>query len=412
MPSLDSVPSDFLSNFALGFWATNRSLELVAIVGDDDFRDRILLSSGVVDTHEGYSFDLDDPQHPDVRPHLRARSGESVEWDTIWHGPIRARVCPQRGSSGEILGTLGVAVDMTTLRAAQERRMSVENLLHAILNEENFASVIHEQKNGVRYAEPRALRAREANVGQSANKKPQAASGESDKQQITCPANARSDMITVHLDYTGLAQKKSREEFTNGRQDHLQEVLDGFPKPVAIVTSSGLVKARNEHFYKLTGRTTRGEERISSVFNEITPQEFSLLYKKVRGSTPGASVERHITFRDQSRRIMRGSVIFSPSTGDQLMITVAECVELCDWIDSSLNAKRLSGTARRIMELLAEGKSNAEIAAEIHLSRQGLDYRLKKLREMLHAESRNALIGKAFAEGLFVRGAWPPRMVS
>ncbi|MFG2310918.1 helix-turn-helix transcriptional regulator [Streptomyces sp. NPDC048566] len=63
----------------------------------------------------------------------------------------------------------------------------------------------------------------------------------------------------------------------------------------------------------------------------------------------------------------------------------------------------------RIITLLAAGRSNTDIAEELHLSRQTLDYHLSRLRLLLEAPTRPALVARAYVLGLLSPTAWPPR---
>ncbi|MFJ2746150.1 PAS domain-containing protein [Streptomyces sp. NPDC087440] len=63
----------------------------------------------------------------------------------------------------------------------------------------------------------------------------------------------------------------------------------------------------------------------------------------------------------------------------------------------------------RILSLLAEGSSNSDIAASLKLSRQTVDYHLGRLRELLDAPSRPALVARAYVLGILAPRAWPPR---
>ncbi|MFF1381842.1 PAS domain-containing protein [Streptomyces sp. NPDC058308] len=69
----------------------------------------------------------------------------------------------------------------------------------------------------------------------------------------------------------------------------------------------------------------------------------------------------------------------------------------------------LTATQIRILCLLAQGSSNSDIAASLKLSRQTLDYHLSRLRQLLGAASRPALIARAYVLGILAPRAWPPR---
>ncbi|MFD3515863.1 PAS domain-containing protein [Streptomyces sp. NPDC058657] len=69
----------------------------------------------------------------------------------------------------------------------------------------------------------------------------------------------------------------------------------------------------------------------------------------------------------------------------------------------------LTAAQIRILSLLAEGSSNGSIAASLNLSRQTVDYHLSRLRELLDAATRPALVARAYVLGILAPGTWPPR---
>ncbi|MFF4954931.1 helix-turn-helix transcriptional regulator [Streptomyces chattanoogensis] len=69
----------------------------------------------------------------------------------------------------------------------------------------------------------------------------------------------------------------------------------------------------------------------------------------------------------------------------------------------------LTASQERILSLLAVGRSNADIATSLHLSRQTVDYHLSRLRDLLDAPNRCALVARAYALGILVPQSWPPR---
>jgi DNA-binding CsgD family transcriptional regulator len=69
----------------------------------------------------------------------------------------------------------------------------------------------------------------------------------------------------------------------------------------------------------------------------------------------------------------------------------------------------LTAAEARIVEGLAFGLTNAELGRELHLSRQGLDYHIDRLRRKLAARSRAALVARAYVTGVLDPSAWPPR---
>lgn len=69
----------------------------------------------------------------------------------------------------------------------------------------------------------------------------------------------------------------------------------------------------------------------------------------------------------------------------------------------------LTAAQIRILSLLAQGSSNSDIATSLRLSRQTLDYHLSRLRQLLGAGTRPALVARAYVLGILAPQAWPPR---
>lgn len=69
----------------------------------------------------------------------------------------------------------------------------------------------------------------------------------------------------------------------------------------------------------------------------------------------------------------------------------------------------LTAAQIRILSLLAEGSTNGEIATSLRLSRQAIDYHLSRLRGLLGAATRPALVARAYVLGILSPRAWPPR---
>ncbi|POX56296.1 hypothetical protein C3489_06135 [Streptomyces sp. Ru71] len=69
----------------------------------------------------------------------------------------------------------------------------------------------------------------------------------------------------------------------------------------------------------------------------------------------------------------------------------------------------LTAAQVRILALLAGGCSNAGVAEALHLSRQTVDYHLARLRQLLGAATRPALVARAYVLGILSPQCWPPR---
>jgi len=65
-----------------------------------------------------------------------------------------------------------------------------------------------------------------------------------------------------------------------------------------------------------------------------------------------------------------------------------------------------------ILERAAAGLSTAQLALELYLSRQGVEYRIGRMLRLLDVPNRTALISKAYAMGILDVDTWPPRVDS
>jgi DNA-binding CsgD family transcriptional regulator len=63
----------------------------------------------------------------------------------------------------------------------------------------------------------------------------------------------------------------------------------------------------------------------------------------------------------------------------------------------------------RILEGIAAGESGAQLARRLHLSQQGVEYRVGAMIRRLGVHNRASLVSKAYSLGLMDLGAWPPR---
>jgi DNA-binding CsgD family transcriptional regulator len=71
---------------------------------------------------------------------------------------------------------------------------------------------------------------------------------------------------------------------------------------------------------------------------------------------------------------------------------------------------RLTVTEARVLELLAAGQSNRRICQELYLAQPTVDYHLARLRRKLGADSRVAIVSRAYVLGHLRSAEWPPRV--
>jgi DNA-binding CsgD family transcriptional regulator len=72
--------------------------------------------------------------------------------------------------------------------------------------------------------------------------------------------------------------------------------------------------------------------------------------------------------------------------------------------------KVLTDLDARILEGVAAGKSTVNLAAKLHLSRQGIEYHIGAMFRRFNVSNRTALASKAYAMGLLSASSWPPRV--
>jgi PAS domain-containing protein/DNA-binding CsgD family transcriptional regulator len=70
---------------------------------------------------------------------------------------------------------------------------------------------------------------------------------------------------------------------------------------------------------------------------------------------------------------------------------------------------RLTPTQLRVLTLMADGAPNTAVARTLGLSRQALDYHLRRLGALLDARTRPAMVARAYATGVLDATSWPPR---
>jgi len=72
----------------------------------------------------------------------------------------------------------------------------------------------------------------------------------------------------------------------------------------------------------------------------------------------------------------------------------------------------LTDVDAQILEGVAAGASTIQLASRLHLSRQGIEYRISSMFRKLNASNRAALVSRAYAVGALAVGCWPPRVKS
>lgn len=63
-----------------------------------------------------------------------------------------------------------------------------------------------------------------------------------------------------------------------------------------------------------------------------------------------------------------------------------------------------------VLRLIAGGRTNAQIAAELYISNQSVGRCISTLLLRTHADNRAELVARAYVEGVLDHEAWPPRL--
>ena len=80
-------------------------------------------------------------------------------------------------------------------------------------------------------------------------------------------------------------------------------------------------------------------------------------------------------------------------------------------VERCARRRQLSVLNAKILEGVAAGSSTVQLATALFLSRGGIEYHMTALMRKMNAKNRTALISKAYAQGYFEIGSWPPRIV-
>ncbi|WP_051856722.1 PAS domain-containing protein [Streptomyces sp. NRRL B-1347] len=427
-----------VAQLPMGVWMTDAALRLTYVVAGPGVERQILESAAVVDCGESHGYDVRYPQHPDVAAHLRARAGETVLWRTGWSGSLHACAAPAYGKEGQVEGVIGAAVDMTMTMQEEERRRRAEHTLYSVLDHNRQAMALLDGGHRVLFAnqtyldatgrcldevlgrqEPVRMRVPEQLVSEGGQVEQSPAVTWRDAQgrifqstHIDLPPEAGN--MSFHL-ATDVTETEGLREAVACSQAQIQAVLEGVGHAVAVVDSDGRIECANMAFHHMLDAST-GHLIGASITNWITPTSHSSLTAMQDALTQGDVPHTIGQILFQTRRTMVLATVTlrmvhrsdgSPAT----TWTVDNYGEPAEQIALQQNAASpaLGPLDAKILELLAAGHNNAAIATQLCLSRQGLDYRLKTLRTRLRADSRGALVARAYHKGIFEAGHWPPR---
>lgn len=131
-------------------------------------------------------------------------------------------------------------------------------------------------------------------------------------------------------------------------------------------------------------------------------EEDQNLFEAIKAGAHGyllKSVEPEALFQTL-RGVVRGEAFLSPSMAAKILDEFARAAE-------GAPSARLSPREREVLELLARGASNKEIASALNISENTVKNHLKRIMEKLHLENRVQVVAYALREGLVKRQEAP-----
>ena len=130
-------------------WSTDRNLRFTSSLGSA-WTNLGLQPNELVGQTLFEFFGTDDPAFPPIAAHVRAVAGTSVSYAMSWNRrEFDTYVQPLFGQRREIIGSVGLALDVTERRTAEEARKQSEARKHAILETSLDAIVIMDQDGRV-----------------------------------------------------------------------------------------------------------------------------------------------------------------------------------------------------------------------------------------------------------------------
>ncbi|WP_237774550.1 LuxR C-terminal-related transcriptional regulator [Actinosynnema sp. ALI-1.44] len=71
----------------------------------------------------------------------------------------------------------------------------------------------------------------------------------------------------------------------------------------------------------------------------------------------------------------------------------------------------LSVLSAKVLEGVAVGSSTVQLASELYLSRQGVEYHVNLMLRKFQVPNRAALVSRVYSMGIFDHTAWPPAVL-
>jgi DNA-binding CsgD family transcriptional regulator len=195
-----------------------------------------------------------------------------------------------------------------------------------------------------------------------------------------------------------------------------QSLFDFSGLPLAALDHDLRIGAVNDPFLQHFGGTA--EQRAGQHFLElIHPAGKDLLGRQFGklGTGPRRRFTERLVGLGPGDRVFSGSLtcVSTPAPDGRVAALAVHIVPdgiLRDAAPGS-SGRMLSDLDARILEGLAGGASTIQLADRLHLSRQGIEYRVAALLRRLQVPNRTALVSRAYAVGILGIGTWPPKVL-
>ncbi|MFH8346415.1 PAS domain-containing protein [Streptomyces sp. NPDC018045] len=219
--------------------------------------------------------------------------------------------------------------------------------------------------------------------------------------------NGRTCVAGIYVDITEHARAMSQRREA---EENLRALRDHSGLPCALLSVNGRIEqagtATAELFRtRLSDLVGRRAHTLLAATADLRPLRLAwegLITRRIR------RVETSAVLLDTEGRQRRAQLHLTTVSGPVGRVAHVWAVVTHQSIAHEAHPP-LTAAQVRILSLLAGGSTNGEIATSLNLSRQAVDYHLSRLRTLLDAATRPALVARAYVLGILAPRAWPPR---
>jgi PAS domain S-box-containing protein len=358
------------------------------------------------------------------------------------------RADPPRGSDGGVLGTAPAVVDIAGREPALSRESIAEQRLRQIVENSPALIDIRDAENRVLLANPAFVRVfggvgavppmsdRPAGLTEASRLARETGQVRIWQGQLSRPDGRRIDLFghlfplplddgspglaEAFLDISG--QEEARRLLAESEHRY-RTLFDSAGIGVLLLGVDGHIVDANPAIARITGRAA-GEIRGQPI-DIITTQEGTAAISS--GSLELIHGRR--SRQDTSFTVCRADGRLVPTRLTMILVrdaggAPAHFLAQVAPLDMSATGLRTSPRSRptpaeaAVLERLASGRTQQQIADELGLTRRGIDYRITRLRQRLRTDEPGgepatsaALVARAYALGILHPFMWPPHVV-